>query len=145
MIFTDRASDSVLSADGSQVRHIANRLRFDIRKSLMPGLVRSMAVVVNQVLAEEHHQVAFAEYQHPAQNLAAQNSDDALADSVHAWRHRQGGDRPQPVGFEHLPERGGEQRITNRKSPMRSPKSMTRFRACRTAHAPVGYAVTPPR
>lgn len=41
--------------------------------------------------------------------------------------------------------KGSRSWITNPKSPMRSSRSMTRFRACCTAHAPVGYAVTPPR
>lgn len=70
VIFADDTRDSVFSADGSQLRHVADRLRFDVRRSLVPGLVRSMAVVVNQVLEEDYRQVAFAEYQHPVQDLA---------------------------------------------------------------------------
>jgi hypothetical protein len=34
-------------------------------------------------------------------------------------------------------------RITNRNRPTRSPRSMSRFRACCTVHAPSGCAVTP--
>src|SRR5690348_1887044 len=66
---------------------------------------------MGHVLAEHHGQVALIEDQGPVQELSAEGSDDALADGVHPRRPRQGGDDPQSPGSEHLPERGGEERI----------------------------------
>ena len=55
--------------------------------------------------------MSFTEDQGPVKQLAAQGPDDAFADSVHPRRFGQGGDAPQPLGREHFPERGGEQRV----------------------------------
>lgn len=48
----------------------------------MPGLVRPVAVVMDQVLAEHQDQAAFSEDQDPAQQFAAEGPDDAFADGV---------------------------------------------------------------
>jgi hypothetical protein len=103
-IFADQARDEAFSADTAQddgFGWLPDRLRFDVRRALLPGLVRPVAVVVDQVLAEQHGKVAFAQDQHPVQELAAQGSDDPLADGVPPRRPRQGGDRLQSIGFEH--------------------------------------------
>jgi hypothetical protein len=47
-------------------------------RPLVSGLVRPVAVVVDQVLAEYQGQVAFADDQDPVQELAAQGSDDGV-------------------------------------------------------------------
>ena len=75
------------------------------------GTGAACGVVMGQVLAEHQVQVAFAEDQDPVQQLAAERPDDALAAGVHPRRPRQDGDDPQSLSLEHLPERGGEERI----------------------------------
>jgi hypothetical protein len=74
------------SADGSQVGYVPDGLRFDVWGPLTPGLVRPVAVVMDQVLAEHQGQVTLAEDQDPVQQLTAEGPDDALADGVHPWR-----------------------------------------------------------
>jgi hypothetical protein len=116
---------------------------------LSPGLVRPVTGVMGRVLADHQVQVAFAEDQDPVQQFAAQGPDDALADGVHPRRPRRGGDDPQSLGFEHLAESGGEERIAivnqEPQRARRSLRSMARLRACCTVHAPLGCAVTPAR
>jgi hypothetical protein len=63
---------------------------------------------MGHILAEHQSQVAFADDQDPVQQLAAEGPVDALADGVHPRRLRQGGNNPQPLGLEHLAERGGK-------------------------------------
>jgi hypothetical protein len=58
---------------------------------LLPGLVRSGSVVMEQVLAEHQGQVAFAENQDPVQELTAEGSDDPSADAPRS-------DSPAPSG-----------------------------------------------
>jgi hypothetical protein len=111
VVFVDQSCDHGLSADGSQVSHVLDRLLFNVRGPLLPGLVRPVAVVMDQVLAEHYGQVALAEDQGPVQQLATEGPDDALADSVHPRRPRQGGDDPQSLGPEHLVGRGREDRV----------------------------------
>ncbi len=57
------SGDDGFSADGSQIGHVPDGLRFDVRGPLSPGLVRPVAVVVDQVLAEHQGKVALAEDQ----------------------------------------------------------------------------------
>ena len=82
VIFVDQSRDDGLSADRSQVGYVPDGLRFDVWGSLTPGLVRPVAVVMDQVLTEHQGQVALAEDQGPVQQLTAEGPDDALADSV---------------------------------------------------------------
>jgi hypothetical protein len=63
------------SADSSQVGHVADGLRFDVRGPLLPGLVWPVPVVVDHVLAQHQGQVALAEDQHPVQQLPVQGPD----------------------------------------------------------------------
>ena len=111
MIFVDYSRNDGFSADGSQVGHVLDGLRLDVRGPLMPGLVRPVAVEMVHVLAEHQVQVALIEDQGPVQQFAAKGPDDALSDGIHPWRPRQSGNDPQPFGLEHLRERGGEERI----------------------------------
>jgi hypothetical protein len=47
---------------------------------------------MGQVLAEHQSQVTFGQDQDAVQQLAAKRPEDALADGVHPWRPRHGGD-----------------------------------------------------
>jgi hypothetical protein len=64
------------SANGSQVRHVPDGLRSDVRRSLAPELVRPVTVVLDQVIAEHQTQVAVAKDQDPVQEFTAGGPDD---------------------------------------------------------------------
>ena len=78
VIFVDQSRDDGFSADGSQVGHVPDGLRFHVRGPLPPGLMRPAAVVMGHVLAEHQAQVALADDQGPDQQLAAEGPADAL-------------------------------------------------------------------
>ena len=61
VILVDHSGDDAFSADRSQVGHVPDRLRLDVRGLLLPGLVRPVAVVMGHVLTEHQGQVALAE------------------------------------------------------------------------------------
>jgi hypothetical protein len=61
VILVDQSRDDRFSADGSQVGHVPDGLRLGVRGLLPPGLVRPVAVVMGQVLAEHQGQVALIE------------------------------------------------------------------------------------
>jgi hypothetical protein len=71
VIFVGQTRDDRFAADGSQVGHVPDGLRLNVRGSLLPGLVRPVAVVMFHVLAEHQGQVALIEDQDPVQQLAA--------------------------------------------------------------------------
>ena len=110
-VLVDHSRYDGFSADGSQFGHVPYGLRVNIWGPLSPGLVRPVAVVMEQVLAEHRGQVPFTDDQDSVQQFAAESPDDAFADGVHPWRPWQGGDDPQPLGLEHLTERRSEERI----------------------------------
>jgi len=72
VIFVDQPCRDGSSADGPRVGHIPDGLHLGVRGPLPPRLLRPVAVVVNQVLAEHQGQVALAEDQDPVQQLAAE-------------------------------------------------------------------------
>lgn len=70
MIFADHARDDAFSLDAAKIDvfgRVADRLHLIIRRPLLSGLMRSVAVVVDQILAEHQSQVALAEEQDPVQ------------------------------------------------------------------------------
>ena len=89
VILVDHSGGDAFSADRSQVGHVPDRLRLDVRGLLSPGLVRPVAVVMGHVLAEYQGQVALVEDQDLVEQFAAECPDDALADGVHPRRLRQ--------------------------------------------------------
>ena len=46
VILVDQSRNDGFSADGSQVGHVPDGLRFDVRGPLPPGLMRPVAVVM---------------------------------------------------------------------------------------------------
>jgi hypothetical protein len=68
VIFVDYSSDDGFSADGSQVGHVPDGMRFDVRGPLSPGLVRPVTVVVDQ---EAYAKVSLKKYK----PMAARNED----------------------------------------------------------------------
>jgi len=71
-IFVDDSRDDRFSADRSQVGHVSDELRFDIRGPLLPGLMRPVTVIMDHVLAQHQDQVTFPEDQHPVQQFASE-------------------------------------------------------------------------
>jgi hypothetical protein len=78
VILVDHPSGYGFSADGSQVGYVPDGLRLNVRGPLLPGLMRPVAVVMGQVLAEHQGQVALIEDQGPVQALAPQRSHEPL-------------------------------------------------------------------
>ena len=72
VIFVDYSRDDGFSAEGSQGGHVPDRLRFDARGPLLPGLVRPVAVVMDRVLADHQGQVPLTKDQGPVQQLPAE-------------------------------------------------------------------------
>jgi hypothetical protein len=87
VIFVDGSRDDWFSADGPQADHIRDGLGFDVRRPLLPGLVRPVAVAVDHVLAEGQLQVAFTEDQDAVRQLAAQSPENACC-SPKRWSAR---------------------------------------------------------
>src|SRR4051812_45009284 len=115
MVFADQAGHDGSSPDGprvGKVGRVQGRQCLKVRRSLAPGLVRPDSAVTGQVLAEHQCPMPFTEDQDPVQAYTAEGSDDAFADGVHPRRLRQGRDDSRLFGFEHLPKRGSEERIT---------------------------------
>jgi hypothetical protein len=61
MVFGDQPCDDRSAADRPQVGYLPAGLRLDVRGPLLPGLVRPVAVVMGDVLAEHQVQVAVTE------------------------------------------------------------------------------------
>jgi len=61
VILVDHPSGYGFSANGSQVGYVPDGLRLNVRGPLLPGLMRPVAVVMDQVLAEHQVQVAVTE------------------------------------------------------------------------------------
>jgi hypothetical protein len=115
---------------------------------LLPGLVRPMIVVVRRVGLQHRPQVRFAVYQHPVRALGPDGPHRALGITI----------PPEAPAAETSPPAGlasakiasntalnlaSRSRIRNLNEPIRSPKSISRFRVCCPVHAPSGCAVTP--
>ena len=70
--------------------------------------VRPGRVVVPQVLNQQPAQVVFMDDQQPAEDLAAQGTDDPFADRVRSRRLRRADENPDPFRPEHGIEGAGE-------------------------------------
>jgi hypothetical protein len=55
-MFVDHSGDHRFSADGSQIGYVPDRLRLDVRRQLLPRLMRPVAAVMDHVLAEHQDQ-----------------------------------------------------------------------------------------
>lgn len=78
VVFVDHSRDDRLSADGSQVGHVPDGLRLDVRGVAAAGTGAPVAVVMGHLLAGHQVQVAVTEDQGPVQQSAAEGPDDAL-------------------------------------------------------------------
>ena len=78
------------------------------RCELAEGSVRSASVVVLQISGEYLAQVVFIDDQQPVEELAAQGSDDPLADRVRSGRLRRAGHDPDALRGEQGVDRAGE-------------------------------------
>ena len=149
VIFVDQSRDHGSSADGSQVGHVPAGLRLDVRWLLLPGLVRPVPVVMDQVLAEHQVQVALAEDQGPSSSsrrtVPMTRSQMAFIRGVLGRVVMIRSPSDLNTSPKAVVKSGSRSWIRNRSVPRRSPRSMARLRACCTTHAPAGCAVTPAR
>src|SRR2546429_2301908 len=106
-----------------------------------------VAVVVPRVLAQDLPQVPLAEGHQMIQALAAQRAHERFRESVRPRRLDRGLDDPCAVPGKDLSSAAvnllSRSRIRNLKVLARSPRSMSKLRACWAVQAPVGCAVTP--
>jgi hypothetical protein len=85
MVLIDQAAKDGLSPDRTDISQVRDRLRdhrLDRRRSLPPGLVRAVIIVVPGVLSEDLRQMSLIEDQHLIEDLPAQRPDHTLADRV---------------------------------------------------------------
>jgi hypothetical protein len=113
----------------------------------VPGPVRAMVVIVRGVLLQDCAQVPRSGDQHPVGDLGPDRPHPALGISV---RFRAAGGifttsilAPASTASNPSVNCPARSRIRNRNRPARSPRSISRFRACCTVQAPSGWAVTP--
>jgi hypothetical protein len=111
------------------------------------GAVRTVAVVVIDVLGQHGLQLSTSEDEHPVQHLTPNGADPSLGVGIRPWRPHRRGEHLESLGGKDRVERGGElgvrSRTSNRNRPTRSSRAMSRLRACWATHSPIGCAVTP--
>jgi hypothetical protein len=108
-----------------------------------------MAVVVGDELTERGEQVALAMDEGVVQALAAGGADPPFRVCVRPWRLGWGAHDPHAFGGEDGVEGAAVLRVAVAEEELnratRSPSSMTRSRACRVTHSPVGFGLAPSR
>jgi hypothetical protein len=106
-ILADQAAEPV-PAENLDVCAWSRWLPTSGRRALLQRPVRTMLVVVIDVLAEDQSQVPFAGYQHPVQALAAGTGDPPFGDSVRPRSLDRCFDDPHADGGEYGVEGRGE-------------------------------------
>jgi hypothetical protein len=140
-VFMDQAAEAV-SAQDAQTGHVARWVCAPAGRVLLQRPVRPMDVVVAGVLAQDKPQVPFPGDQHPVQAFTADTGDPALRDRVRTRRPDRGLDDPRTGRSEHRIEGAlnlaSRSRIKNFRPSVRSPRFISRLRACWVTHSPVG-------
>jgi hypothetical protein len=134
-----------LSAYGCVDRH--DHARIVVGRSLIPALMWTMAVKVPFVGCQDRAGVLFVVDEDVVGALPAYAAHEPLCVTVRPRRPGWDLHHVDAFGGEYRVERRGELGVPvamrNRNESARSPKSMTRLRACWVVHSPVGFAVTP--
>ncbi len=117
--------------------------------SLAEGAVWPMSVVVRDVSIQDRSQVAAAEDKDPVGAFAPDRANPAFGESVRAGRAYRRTDDHDLFRGEHGIETSYELGVAipnqERSWSTRSPRSMSRLRACWVTHDLVGWAVMPAR
>jgi len=145
VVLVDRAAEYLPALHGCIKRQ--GELRVVIGRPLLAGLVRAMTVVMADVRSEDHPQVPFMVDEHPVGALGACGPHPPLGIAVRPRRPRRSPDNLHALAGEDLVEDASElgiaSRMRKRNDVIRSPRSISRLRACRAVQAPSGWAVTP--
>ena len=123
------------------------RLAVVVGSSLLAGLVRAVAVVMAGLLAQHRSQMPFAVDEHPVGALCSCGAYPSLGITVRARGPRRSLHYGHALVGEDRVEGTGELGVAvpdeEANCEIRSPRSISRLRACRAVHAPSGWAVTP--
>ncbi len=109
--------------------------------------MRTMRVVVVDVVRENSFEVVAVEDQEPIEALTADAPDPTFGEGVRAWRAYRCPDDPDRLGTEHLVEGSSELLVAvvdqepDRLRP--AGERLDDVARCWVAHSPVGFAVTP--
>jgi hypothetical protein len=111
------------------------------------GAVRAVAVVMVGGLGQHRPQLPAAGDAHPVQQLLPDGADPPLGVGLGPRRPHRRPQHPDPSAATTASKPAGSlasrSRTSNRTWPTRSSRPMSRLRACRVPHAPMGCAVTP--
>ena len=114
---------------------------------LMERSVRTVGVVVLDVLAQHRREVARSGDQEMVEAFTAQGADEAFRDRVRSrcptGVRMMRMSAPAKTASKAAVNLLSRSRIRNRNRAARSPRSMSRLRACWVTQAPVGWAVIP--
>lgn len=150
LVLVDQSARDPPPPPDSRRRKVGDRGHGDVvavGRSQVPGPVRAMPVVMGGVLVQGRAQVPRPGDRHPVGDLSPDGAHPALGMSVALGLRggifttsipAAGSTAPNPSV--NWPARS---RTRNRNRVARSPRSISRFRACCTVHAPSGWAVTP--
>jgi hypothetical protein len=119
-----------------------------VRREQDPGPMRAMLVVMHNVLIQNRAQVPCPGNQHPVRELGPNCPHPAFSKSIRPQAARRDLHHLDPRALKYRVEcfrelYGPRSRIRNRNRAALFPRSIRRFRACCTVHAPSGWAVTP--
>jgi hypothetical protein len=114
---------------------------------LAEGPVRTVPVVVLDVLAEHGFEVTSSEDEHSVEAISPGDAHESLGDGVRPWRPDRGLDDPDALCGEDSVEVSGElcvwSQMRNLTAAARSASSMQMLRACWVTQSVAGLAVTP--
>ena len=140
MVLVDHAAEYLPAPHWRTKRH-DDRLVM-IGWPLLPGLMRSVIVVMPGVGAQYYAEMTFTIDQHPVRALNPYRPYPAFGILVRPGRLRSNLHDPDALTsediIEHAAELGVAIRMRNRKKPIRPARSITRLRACWAVHAPSG-------
>jgi hypothetical protein len=145
-VLVDQSTESISSRNPS-ARQDDRWFGGPERWCLPQGAVRTVAVVLIEVLGQHSLQLPASQDQHPVKQLTPDGADPPLRVGIHPRCPHRRPQHPQSLGSKDRIERYGELRIPipdqNRNWPTRSSRPMTRLRACWVTHSPTGCDVTP--
>jgi hypothetical protein len=113
-VLVNEAAEDVCSSKAHGVG-VLDRIRCECqvaRRPLVQGAVRTIAVVVREILGQDLLEMTASEDKEPVQTLSADGADKTLGERVRLWGSNRSHDDPDALGAEHLVEAGGELRVS---------------------------------
>jgi hypothetical protein len=116
---------------------------------LVQCAVETLVVEMGYVFGQHVFEVVAVEDQYPVERLAAEGADPSLGDRVRPGRLHRCAEDADALAGEHGIKDAGELGVAvpdkNLKLATRSPRSISRFRACWATQAAFGFTVVPRR